>query len=298
VLALRSDGSWSEGVIGEVLSDKLTVMMPAGTKQIRKIMAHKLLKKAEAAVSSSEMELQSALRKAALDSEAQNAQRESLAQNMQSQEQQVDLVLSYLCEGGAKQKPKRAPEPGAVKSSPLKVMASIAEECLSDESTEGVSDKSRTTSIASLDSELQQLTTVMMRNIPINLSRCRLLALLNEHGFEGHYDFIHLPVDLQKRVGIGYAFINFVSHECAVAFSQHFNGFTSWKAQTEKVCQVTWSDALQGLSDHVERCRNSSVMHESLPEEFKPALFENGVQVLFPAPTKKLRTPRPWSRRH
>jgi hypothetical protein len=33
-------------------------------------------------------------------------------------------------------------------------------------------------------------------------------------------------------------------------------------------------------------------MHESVPQEYKPALFQNGMLVPFPRPTKKLRAPR------
>jgi len=83
----------------------------------------------------------------------------------------------------------------------------------------------------------------------------------------------------------------------AKAFSTHFTGFTRWNMQSEKVCQVVWSDAMQGLDQHVERYRDCPVMHESIPDEFKPVLFKDGVRVLFPEPTKKIRAPRPWSRR-
>jgi hypothetical protein len=68
--------------------------------------------------------------------------------------------------------------------------------------------------------------------------------------------------------------------------------------QSEKVAAVTWSDAMQGLDEHVERYRDCPVMHESIPDEFKPLLFKDGVRVPFPKPTKKIQAPRPWSRRH
>lgn len=49
-----------------------------------------------------------------------------------------------------------------------------------------------------------------------------------------------------------------------------------------------WPD----LDAHVERYRNSSVMHHSVPEEFKPALFENGQQIPFPKPSKAPKAPQ------
>jgi len=47
VLALRSDGSWSPCTIAEISKDRLKVHLNAGMKQIRRDMAHKLLKKME-----------------------------------------------------------------------------------------------------------------------------------------------------------------------------------------------------------------------------------------------------------
>jgi len=146
-------------------------------------------------------------------------------------------------------------------------------------------------------------TTVMMRNIPNNFSREQLLELMNDEGFKGRYDLLYLPMDLKKKVGLGYAFINFVGNEDAEDFGKHFQGFTGWDIggfhkQSEKICEVKWSDVLQGVHDHVERYRDCPVMHESIPDEFKPILFKDGERIAFPSPTKKLRAPRPWSRRH
>lgn len=141
-------------------------------------------------------------------------------------------------------------------------------------------------------------TTVMMRNIPNNITRDKLIKLINDEGFQGDYNLLYLPVDLKNRVGLGYAFINFVGNEQAQNFSKHFTDFSNWNMESEKVCEVKWSDALQGLEEHVERYRDCPVMHESIPDEFKPVLFKDGERVPFPEPTKRIRAPRPWSRRN
>jgi hypothetical protein len=135
-------------------------------------------------------------------------------------------------------------------------------------------------------------TSIMMRNIPNNYTRAHVLKLLEKEGFSGAYDFFYLPIDLKTKSGLGYAFINFVNHESAIAFQKHFDGFSNWVATSGKVCKVTFSDRIQGLKQHVERYRNSSIMHESVPDEFKPMLFENGVPVRFPAPTKNVVVPQ------
>jgi len=141
-------------------------------------------------------------------------------------------------------------------------------------------------------------TTVMMRNFPNNFSRQMLLDLLKDQGFAGCYDFVYLPIDFQSNSGLGYAFVNLISHDIAVDFSEHFTGHHSWHMTSEKVCKVTWSDALQGFEAHVERYRNSPVMHESVPEDHRPLLFSGLESVPFPPPTRKIRAPRRWHRRH
>lgn len=135
-------------------------------------------------------------------------------------------------------------------------------------------------------------TTVMMRNIPNDYTGTMLLDLLNEQGFEGHYHLVYLPMDYHRKAGFGYAFIDFVTTQEAQRFRQRFEGFSDWGLVSHKICNVSWSDALQGVQAHVDRYRNSPVMHEDVPEEFKPMLFANGKQVPFPAPTKSIRPPR------
>lgn len=134
-------------------------------------------------------------------------------------------------------------------------------------------------------------TTVMMRNIPNNYTRHMLVALVNSRGFRGSYDMLYVPMDFQTQTGLGYAFVNLVSYEEAERLRRAFDGFRNWSCLSEKVCEVVWSDVLQGLEGHVERYRNSPVMHESVPDDFKPALFVGGERVPFPPPTKRIRAP-------
>jgi len=123
------------------------------------------------------------------------------------------------------------------------------------------------------------------------------LELLHAEGFADSFDFVYLPMDFRSASGLGYAFINFTSSDTAERFKQHFAGFDRWTLASEKVCEVTWS-TLQGLDAHVERYRNSPVMHEVIPEEQKPIIFCGLERVPFPAPTKTIPMPRHWHRRH
>mmetsp|Transcript_10652 Transcript_10652/g.20664 ORF Transcript_10652/g.20664 Transcript_10652/m.20664 type:complete len:482 (+) Transcript_10652:152-1597(+) len=135
-------------------------------------------------------------------------------------------------------------------------------------------------------------TTVMLRNLPNNYTRSMLLRLLDEEGFVGQYDFVYLPMDFKTHASLGYAFVNLTSTEQATAFWKKFEGFNKWVVSSQKVCSVSWSCPYQGLDAHIDRYRNSPVMHEDVPDEYKPMVFHNSVRGVFPAPTKKLKAPR------
>lgn len=135
-------------------------------------------------------------------------------------------------------------------------------------------------------------TTVMFRNIPNNYTRDMILELLDSQGFVACYDFFYWPMDFNKNAGLGYAFVNLVSPDEAVRFKAHFHGFTQWQLASQKVGEVVWSEPLQGLAPHVERYRNSPIMHEGVPDLHKPLLFSNGQRIPFPAPTRRIRVPR------
>jgi len=135
-------------------------------------------------------------------------------------------------------------------------------------------------------------TTVMLRNMPNNYSRSMLVELLDSEGFAGQYDFLYLPMDFQSRASLGYAFINFTSSDAAASFWHTFEGYSNWAIPSRKVSGVSWSGPHQGFEAHVERYRNSPVMAESTPDEYKPILFDRGVRIPFPAPTRRIRAPR------
>merc|ERR1712167_103523 len=77
-----------------------------------------------------------------------------------------------------------------------------------------------------------------------------------------------------------------------MGFWRAFDGFSAWPVVCGKVCRVNWSSPHQGYDEHVQRYRNSPMMHKHVPDACRPVLLENGVRVDFPPPTKSLRPPR------
>lgn len=135
-------------------------------------------------------------------------------------------------------------------------------------------------------------TTVMLRNLPNNYTRDMLLELIDSLGFRGQYDFLYLPIDFQTQACLGYAFVNLVDPGVVPAFWRAFDGFSNWSLPSRKVCYISWSGPHQGLEAHIDRHRNSPVMHPDVGDECKPLIFKDGMRVVFPAPTKSVRPPR------
>ncbi|CAE7487271.1 ML4 [Symbiodinium pilosum] len=131
----------------------------------------------------------------------------------------------------------------------------------------------------------------MLRNLPNNYSRDNLLHMLDRNGFKDLYDFVYLPFDFGRNANLGYAFVNLVSPVDVARFWRVFQGYSKWTLPTSKVCQVSWSGPHQGFEAHVARYRNSPVMHRSVPDEFKPVIFKDGVRQEFPPATRRLKPP-------
>jgi len=149
-----------------------------------------------------------------------------------------------------------------------------------------------TTSVSQDKSSEGSCTTVMLRNIPNMYTRTMVRELIDSEGFTGRYDFLYMPVDFNSGVNLGYVFVDLISPADAHAFINHFTGFARWPVASEKICEVSWSNQHQGLDQHIERYRNSPVMHEIVPDEWKPMILSDGLPVHFPPPTKKLKAPK------
>lgn len=119
-----------------------------------------------------------------------------------------------------------------------------------------------------------------------------LQKILDDAGLSGLYNFLYVPVNLRGFVSFRYGFVNFEHNEDAVKAIAALDGFSGWAAEGEKPCEVAWSGTQQGLQAHIERYRNSPLMHESVPEEYRPVLFKNGERIPFPAPTQKVKAPK------
>lgn len=133
-------------------------------------------------------------------------------------------------------------------------------------------------------------TTVMLRNLPNKMTRTDLVKLIDSKGFAGHYDFIYVPIDFKTRGSFGYGLVNMLNGAAARQLMNAFEGFADWASDSRKVCKVEWARR-QGLLALLQHYRESKIMHEAVPDEYRPATFFEGQQVALPAPSSKLRQP-------
>lgn len=134
-------------------------------------------------------------------------------------------------------------------------------------------------------------TTLILRQLPDTYTRDMLVELLNRVGFKGLFDFVYMPMNLRTQATFTYAFVNLVRPEVAQACHHALDGFTSWDVPHGQPCVASWANALQGLRTNIERYCNSPVMHPSVPDSCKPALYKDGVRIAMPAPTKAIKAP-------
>jgi len=141
------------------------------------------------------------------------------------------------------------------------------------------------------DFEMQR-TTLVLKNLPFICPNTTLVELLDSHGLHGLYDLLYVPTNFRTWQSYGYAFVNWVSQDSAVEAMLRLDGYTGWTTAERGALEIDWCDAAQGLEVHLQRFRDSPVMHPSVPDGYKPMFFRNGVRQHFPRPTKPIRAPR------
>jgi len=87
---------------------------------------------------------------------------------------------------------------------------------------------------------------------------------------------------------IGYAIVNFVTHNDAARCVEVFQSYSDWSSNDNSVCEAMWSVSDHGLGAHVQQF----TANREVPDEWKPAYFVDGAQVPFPEPIGKVKAPK------
>jgi hypothetical protein len=123
----------------------------------------------------------------------------------------------------------------------------------------------------------------MLRNIPNKYTQRMLLSVVHELGFNQEcFDFFYLPIDFRNKCNVGYAFVNFLANDMAKQFFTALDGYQLRAFNSDKICAVAWA-RVQGLQANIEHYRNSPIAGVPIPQ-YRPLLFESGVEIPFPEP--------------
>jgi hypothetical protein len=72
--------------------------------------------------------------------------------------------------------------------------------------------------------QADEVSTLTVNGLPIDLGKQELLDLLDRTGFQGRYNYLYLPCNYRERTNRGHAFINF----CTPGDAKRF--FAAWHA--------------------------------------------------------------------
>eukprot|EP00929_Paragymnodinium_shiwhaense_P090602 TRINITY_DN5077_c0_g3_i1.p2 TRINITY_DN5077_c0_g3~~TRINITY_DN5077_c0_g3_i1.p2 ORF type:complete len:230 (-),score=74.59 TRINITY_DN5077_c0_g3_i1:124-813(-) len=101
------------------------------------------------------------------------------------------------------------------------------------------------------EGDCNDITTIMLKNIPSRCRRSALVEAIDGLGFKGSYDFLHHPMKRNKCQNYGYAVINFKEPIVAKRFLEQFDGY-QLKESSGKRLTVSQA-AVQGLAKNKMR---------------------------------------------
>mmetsp|Transcript_49295 Transcript_49295/g.145576 ORF Transcript_49295/g.145576 Transcript_49295/m.145576 type:complete len:571 (-) Transcript_49295:106-1818(-) len=120
------------------------------------------------------------------------------------------------------------------------------------------------------------VTTVMIRPIPLKCSQRNMKKLLDVSGFTGEYDYLYVPMDQRMRANRGFAFVNFNTAAAAQRLYALFQGQIDKRFSATTTLQVVPA-TVQGFEENTlayfaKGCRSS--IQPIFIRPFSPAIIE------------------------
>lgn len=96
-------------------------------------------------------------------------------------------------------------------------------------------------------------TSVMIRNLPHDITQRRLLEELDESGYRGLYDFAYMPCCFVTGKGKGFAFINFIDTETAKSLAIRWHRSRCFGIKGAEPALNVSAAAIQGWAKNVAK---------------------------------------------
>ena len=118
-------------------------------------------------------------------------------------------------------------------------------------------------------------TTLMLRNIP---NKYKLNDLVKEidKSFWGKYDYINLPIDYERKLNLGYAFINFVDPLHIILFYETYHNKRWSLYKSDKKMDMAYADK-QGKKDI--NCKDEQTYYAQYDKKFNFKSLNPKVQI-------------------
>ena len=118
-------------------------------------------------------------------------------------------------------------------------------------------------------------TTLMLRNIP---NKYKLDDLVKEidKSFWGKYDYINLPIDYERKLNLGYAFINFVDPLHIILFYETYHNKRWMLYKSDKKMDMTYADK-QGKKDI--NCKDEQTYYAQYDKRFNFKSLNPKIQI-------------------
>ena len=118
-------------------------------------------------------------------------------------------------------------------------------------------------------------TTLMLRNIP---NKYKLNDLVKEidKSFWGKYDYINLPIDYERKLNLGYAFINFVDPLHIILFYETYHNKRWNLYKSDKKMDMTYADK-QGKKDI--NCKDEQTYYAQYDNRFNFKSLNPKIQI-------------------
>jgi hypothetical protein len=119
------------------------------------------------------------------------------------------------------------------------------------------------------DSDMR--TTLMIKNIPPHITQVDLIEKINKN-YSSAYNFFYLPIDFNKKINAGYAFINFKTSKSIINFFLEFdNKPWDFSNNQNKICYLSYA-RIQGFRSICEHFQKSNIMKQ-VDDKVKPIIL-------------------------
>lgn len=131
-----------------------------------------------------------------------------------------------------------------------------------------------------------EFTTLMIRNLPHDLTQMDLIAEMDDNGFEGTYDFLYMPSNFSSGRGKGYAFVNFTEEAAARRFVSEWHKGVRFGAGRDRGGLSISAAAVQGREANIKKWDVPRMRRVKNPN-FRPLIAvknaDGGPSVLVPS---------------